>query len=107
MFFQLLSEMLAKLEKNASAAIRRAASIEVTALLSVSKPRSCVSGTWSLRRGRVTQHGGRKMPKHRETLKQREKRELDSELSRQLEQTFPASDPPPASCFDKLSMRAF
>ena len=35
MFFQLLSEMLAKLEKNASAAIRRAASIEVTALLSV------------------------------------------------------------------------
>ena len=34
------------------------------------------------------------MPKHRETLKQREKRELDSELSRQLEQTFPASDPP-------------
>jgi len=34
------------------------------------------------------------MPKHNETRKQRERRELDSELSRQLEETFPASDPP-------------
>ena len=34
------------------------------------------------------------MPKHKETRKQREKRELDNELSLQLEQTFPASDPP-------------
>ena len=34
------------------------------------------------------------MPKHKETRKQRERRELDNELSRQLEQTFPASDPP-------------
>lgn len=32
------------------------------------------------------------MPK--ETREQREKRELDEELDRQLEQTFPASDPP-------------
>jgi hypothetical protein len=30
----------------------------------------------------------------RETREEREKRELDNELSRQLEQTFPASDPP-------------
>jgi hypothetical protein len=29
-----------------------------------------------------------------ETREQREKRELDEELERQLEQTFPASDPP-------------
>jgi hypothetical protein len=29
-----------------------------------------------------------------ETREQREKRELDEELNRQLEQTFPASDPP-------------
>jgi hypothetical protein len=34
------------------------------------------------------------MPKHKETRKQRERRELDNELSRQLEGTFPASDPP-------------
>jgi hypothetical protein len=33
------------------------------------------------------------MPKHDETSKQREKRELDEELDRQLQQTFPASDP--------------
>ena len=32
------------------------------------------------------------MPK--ETREQREKRELDEEFDRQLEQTFPASDPP-------------
>lgn len=30
----------------------------------------------------------------KETRAQREKRELDEELNRQLEQTFPASDPP-------------
>jgi hypothetical protein len=34
------------------------------------------------------------MPKHKETREQREKRELDEELNRQLEETFPASDPP-------------
>lgn len=34
------------------------------------------------------------MPTEKETLKQRRKRELDDELNRQLEQTFPASDPP-------------
>lgn len=33
------------------------------------------------------------MPKQDETSKQREKRELDEELDRQLQQTFPASDP--------------
>ena len=32
-------------------------------------------------------------PKEKETREQREKRELDHELDRQLEQTFPASDP--------------
>ena len=34
------------------------------------------------------------MSKQKETLEQRVKRELDEELDRQLEQTFPASDPP-------------
>lgn len=34
------------------------------------------------------------MPRENETRKQREKQELDDELNRQLEQTFPASDPP-------------
>ena len=34
------------------------------------------------------------MSKHKETREQREKRELDNELNRQLEETFPASDPP-------------
>ena len=34
------------------------------------------------------------MPKEIETQEEREKRELDEELNRQLEQTFPASDPP-------------
>ena len=34
------------------------------------------------------------MPKETETPEQREKRKLDEELDRQLEQTFPASDPP-------------
>ena len=34
------------------------------------------------------------MPKRGETRKERKKRELDDELDRQLEQTFPASDPP-------------
>lgn len=34
------------------------------------------------------------MPKHKETREQRKKRELDNELNRQLEETFPASDPP-------------
>ncbi|MET4023942.1 hypothetical protein [Bradyrhizobium sp. S3.2.12] len=33
------------------------------------------------------------MPKHYETSEQREKRELDEELDRQLQQTFPATDP--------------
>jgi len=44
--------------------------------------------------GQITQHGAREMSKPGETRKQRERRELDDELSRQLEQTFPASDPP-------------
>ena len=34
------------------------------------------------------------MPRKNETREEREKRELDKELDRQLEQTFPASDPP-------------
>ena len=34
------------------------------------------------------------MPKKKETREEREKRELDAELDRQLEGTFPASDPP-------------
>jgi len=34
------------------------------------------------------------MPKENETREQREKREVDDELTRQLEETFPASDPP-------------
>jgi hypothetical protein len=34
------------------------------------------------------------MPKKNETPEQREKRKLDEELDKQLEQTFPASDPP-------------
>jgi hypothetical protein len=34
------------------------------------------------------------MPKRKESREQREKRELDNELTRQLEETFPASDPP-------------
>jgi hypothetical protein len=34
------------------------------------------------------------MPKEKETRPQRKKRQLDEELDRQLEQTFPASDPP-------------
>jgi hypothetical protein len=36
----------------------------------------------------------RAMPKTQETREERAKRELDDELDRQLEQTFPASDPP-------------
>jgi hypothetical protein len=41
--------------------------------------------------------GDRRRPPHakkNETREEREKRELDKELDRQLEQTFPASDPP-------------
>ncbi len=34
------------------------------------------------------------MPNEKETRQQREKREVDDELNRQLEETFPASDPP-------------
>ncbi|GGE53766.1 hypothetical protein GCM10007276_33540 [Agaricicola taiwanensis] len=34
------------------------------------------------------------MPGTKETREEREKRELDEELDRQLEQSFPASDPP-------------
>ncbi len=34
------------------------------------------------------------MPTKKETREEREKRELDRMLDRQLEQTFPASDPP-------------
>nr|WP_091966913.1 hypothetical protein [Bradyrhizobium shewense] len=34
------------------------------------------------------------VPKEYETSEQREKRELDEELDRQLRETFPASDPP-------------
>ena len=34
------------------------------------------------------------MSKQAEMREQREKRELDDELNRQLEETFPASDPP-------------
>lgn len=33
------------------------------------------------------------MPRKKETHEQREKRKVDEELDRQLEQTFPASDP--------------
>jgi hypothetical protein len=33
------------------------------------------------------------MQKENETREQREKREVDDELNRQLEETFPASDP--------------
>jgi hypothetical protein len=33
------------------------------------------------------------MPKEKETREHRERRELDDELNRQLEETFPASDP--------------
>jgi hypothetical protein len=33
------------------------------------------------------------MPEEKETREQREKQELDDELNRQLEETFPASDP--------------
>jgi len=43
----------------------------------------------------ISRHNGdRAMPKERETREQREKRELDEQLDRELEQTFPASDPP-------------
>jgi hypothetical protein len=34
------------------------------------------------------------MPKKRDTREERKKQELDDELDRQLEETFPASDPP-------------
>lgn len=34
------------------------------------------------------------MSKEKDAWEQRNKRELDEELDRQLEQTFPASDPP-------------
>jgi hypothetical protein len=34
------------------------------------------------------------MPNPAETREERTKRELDDELDRQLDQTFPASDPP-------------
>jgi hypothetical protein len=34
------------------------------------------------------------MPKDKESSEQRERRELDEKLDRQLEQSFPASDPP-------------
>jgi hypothetical protein len=34
------------------------------------------------------------VPKHNETHEHSEKRKLDEELDRELEQTFPASDPP-------------
>ncbi|MGD9921311.1 MAG: hypothetical protein AB7V13_07665 [Pseudorhodoplanes sp.] len=34
------------------------------------------------------------MQKQKKTPEKRDKRELDQELDRQLEQTFPASDPP-------------
>lgn len=33
------------------------------------------------------------MPKSKETREERKRRKLDDELDRQLEQTFPASDP--------------
>ena len=34
------------------------------------------------------------MPKGKETREQREQREVDERLDRELEQSFPASDPP-------------
>ena len=34
------------------------------------------------------------LPKEKEAREERRKRKLDQELDRQLEQTFPASDPP-------------
>ena len=47
----------------------------------------------SLRRSHGAQNGGRSMRKENEAREQREKREVDDELNRQLEETFPASDP--------------
>jgi len=47
----------------------------------------------SSRRSHGAQNGGRAMQKENETREQREKREVDDELNRQLEETFPASDP--------------
>ena len=44
--------------------------------------------------GRLPANAEMMMPKKYETSEQREKRELDEELDRQLRQTFPASDPP-------------
>jgi hypothetical protein len=37
---------------------------------------------------------GHPMPKKSETREQRDKQEVDAELNRQLEDSFPASDPP-------------
>lgn len=55
---------------------------------------SSMLGFVSPRRSHGAQNGGRAMPKENETREQREKREVDDELNRQLEETFPASDPP-------------
>ncbi|MDX3968335.1 MAG: hypothetical protein QHD01_17285 [Bradyrhizobium sp.] len=45
-------------------------------------------------RQQPTEVGQRELSSEYETSEQREKRELDEELDRQLRQTFPASDPP-------------
>jgi hypothetical protein len=44
------------------------------------------------------------MAKEKETPEQRQKRKLDEELDRQLEQTFPASDPPKITSPRKRTM---
>jgi hypothetical protein len=45
-------------------------------------------------RGNISKREISIVSKKTETREQREKRELDEELERQLKQTFPASDPP-------------
>jgi hypothetical protein len=45
-------------------------------------------------RQQPTEVGQHELSSEYETSEQREKRELDEELDRQLRQTFPASDPP-------------
>jgi hypothetical protein len=61
----------------------------VNGAIAIHKERSITARPYKQRPG-----GRLLMPKEKETREQREKRELDEELDRQLEQTFPASDPP-------------
>jgi hypothetical protein len=46
------------------------------------------------------------MPEDKATEEQRERRELDEELDRQLEQSFPASDPPKITQTGSLPARS-